>query len=142
MRPWRVCGFALVWGICFQFLFPTGVFWLFISGSVIGYCIIGKSGCSCLSLVPKETKTNLMDCFCLCSEVEMHKMMRSVEGFKHIFSRERTCVLLRHYFGWTKQRCGCTYKKSKAKLKKMNTNKYFAIKKNMYVYTRYLQGVK
>lgn len=25
-KPWRVCGFALVWGICFQFLYPTGVF--------------------------------------------------------------------------------------------------------------------
>ena len=39
--PRRVCGIALVRGIRFQFLFPTGVFWFFVSGSVTGYRVIG-----------------------------------------------------------------------------------------------------
>ena len=37
----RVCGIALVQGIRFQFLLPTGDFRFFVSGSVTGYHVIG-----------------------------------------------------------------------------------------------------
>ena len=39
-KPWRVCGIGLVREIRSQFLFPTGVFWFFVSGSVTGYQLI------------------------------------------------------------------------------------------------------
>ena len=36
-KPRRVCGIALVRGIRVQSLFPTGVFWFFVSGGFTGY---------------------------------------------------------------------------------------------------------
>ena len=36
-KPRRVCGIALVRGIRFRSLFPTGVFWFFVPGGVTGY---------------------------------------------------------------------------------------------------------
>ena len=71
-KPRRVCGIALVRGIRFQSLFPTGVSWLFVSGGVTGYQVRVQSGRSCLPLV------NLMDCSCLCSEVEMKCEQRKI----------------------------------------------------------------
>ena len=76
MRPFkarRVCGIALVPGIRFQFLFPTGIFWFFVSGSVTGYRVIGlvKLFTPATGARPKETEINLMDCICRYIEVEM-----------------------------------------------------------------------
>ena len=36
-KPRRVCGIALVRGIRFQSLFPTGVFWFFVFSGVTGF---------------------------------------------------------------------------------------------------------
>ena len=39
-KPRRVCGIALARGIRFQSLFPTEVFWFFVSSGVTGYRVI------------------------------------------------------------------------------------------------------
>ena len=66
----RVCGTALVRGIRFQFLFLTGVFWFFVSGSVTGNRVINRVAGLFMPAAgarPKETRINLMDCICLCA---------------------------------------------------------------------------
>ena len=72
-KPRRVCGIALVRGIRFQSLFPTGVFSVFrirrchrLSGISVIRAFMPASGAR-----PKADKMNLMDCSCLCSEVEI-----------------------------------------------------------------------
>ena len=66
-------GSSFVWGIRFQLLFPSELFWSFVSSSVTVYCIIGLSGCLCRQLVRGKKKPkliNLMDCICLAQQAQ------------------------------------------------------------------------
>ena len=57
-KPRRVCGIASVRGIRFQSLFPTGVFWFFVSVGVTVYLLLVYSGRSCLPLVRGQSSQN------------------------------------------------------------------------------------
>ena len=73
-KPRRVCGIALLRGIRFQFLFLTGCFFDFrirqchrLSCNRVVRLFMSAAGAKA-----KETKINLMNCICLCSEVEIY----------------------------------------------------------------------
>ena len=62
-KPGRVCEIALVGGIRFQTLFPTGCHSL--SGNSVVRAFMPATGAR-----PKAAKINLMDCSCLCSKLK------------------------------------------------------------------------
>ena len=98
------CGKSMVRGIRFQFLFLTEVFWFFVSGSVTGYRVV-RLFMTAAGARPKETKINLMDCICLCSEVEIEACCCEWTPYK--LSRGMRPSLA--HTDVSKPRCVCAY---------------------------------
>ena len=73
LKPRRVCGIALVRGIRFQSLFPTGDFLVFRiwQGHRLSGISVFRAFMPATVARSKTAKINLMDCSCLCSEVEI-----------------------------------------------------------------------